>query len=304
MQVLRRLPLIRRKTGIRLVPVLLILVLLLSNAIPSTRVAAGGTTTISASGVTFNIGPDAGGVNKYNAQGFVVYAGRLTSFRFNLISKTGSPSTTLNWEIQTATNSLPSGSNVATGTVTATTGTNTEVTLGGSGPLLSANTLYYLVLYLTPDPAASNNYLWMGSAVSTYDWGQRVYSTDHGATWLTSASNDLDCSFTTTDDTPTPSQTFTPSETYTATATGTQTLVPSDTPTPTLSPTPSNTPVPTWTLTPTPNVAVVLTLTTGQAIQVQYVWTGGDITIGFLLMMVVCFIGIGTFIQTRRRRSI
>lgn len=297
--------LLRRRTGIGLIPVvLLVLILLASSLYPSSSVLAGGTTSISASGGNKAVGNN-GTSTLWNAQGFQVYSGRLTSFSFLLSAKFLSPGD-ISWHIQSSTSSLPSGTDLATGTVTPNIGSDTTVTLGGSGPLLSASTLYYLVLHVTPAPGSGSYYRWQSSVVSVYDWGMSAVSSNDGATWTAAPTNDCNSSFTTTDDTPTPSLTYTPSATLTPSNTPTGTLTPSPTYTPSDTPTYTITPSPslvyTWTPTPTPNLMVILTLTTGQQVAVKYEITAGDAMTASLLVMLLCFSIFGVFLQTRRRR--
>lgn len=154
--------------------------------------AAGGTTTITASGTFAFIG-DSSGTEYWSGQTFQVAAGKLTQFTYTLGANSGTPTGTLTWEICADGGTAP-GTVLKTGTHTPTASAVNTVTVT-DGPRLAASTTYWLVLKPTTDQSSGNRWNWTYSASSTYANGVLYFSTNAGSSWTTGG--DATCSITT-----------------------------------------------------------------------------------------------------------
>lgn len=157
--------------------------------------AAGGTTTIAASGGSPTSIGDISGTDYRVAQSFQVTAGRLSQFRFTLSSNNGSPSGTMTWQIREDNSGNPTGTILASGTLTPTASSENTVNVS-NGPRLAASTTYWLVLYATNDQSSNVAWRWQNSASSIYANGEMRYSGDAGSSW-TPVTVDMACVITT-----------------------------------------------------------------------------------------------------------
>jgi hypothetical protein len=154
----------------------------------------GGVTTIAAgSGTPYPIGSNAGTPN-WEAQAFQVPAGKVSQITINLAANTGSPTSTITWEIHADASGVPASTSLQSGTFTPTANATNTITVS-SGIFLSANTTYWLVLRPTTAQTGTNYWNWAVGAA--YANGSRALSTNSGAVWTVSPGATAQCSITT-----------------------------------------------------------------------------------------------------------
>jgi uncharacterized repeat protein (TIGR01451 family) len=98
----------------------------------------------------------------------------------------------LTLSIRNTSGGLPTGADLATATISGfSSGTASYYTASfGSPPTLTSGTQYALILRPVAAPSVGG-YFWIRSSPSTYANGQRVISTDNGATWTADATRDF-----------------------------------------------------------------------------------------------------------------
>lgn len=155
--------------------------------------AAGGTTTITASGSIFGIGT-VSGADYWVAQSFQVAAGLLATIKFTLGANNGSPAGTMTWQICSDSAGVP-GSVLATGTLTPTASAENTINVGGT-TRLAASTTYWLLLKSTTVQSTGNFWQWQRSTTSVYGSGTLKHTNNGGSSW-TDLSADGACAITT-----------------------------------------------------------------------------------------------------------
>lgn len=113
--------------------------------------------------------------------------GSLLSFMFRLSSNTGSPSGTMTWEIHTDNAGVPSGTILASGTLTPTASANNTVTIK-DGIQTNGSTFYHFVLRSTTPQANGVYWRWLTNTTNVYDSTNSYICTsgNGGASWSTS----------------------------------------------------------------------------------------------------------------------
>src|SRR4051794_26944663 len=98
----------------------------------------------------------------------------------------------LTLSIRNTSGGLPTGADLATATLPGfANGAGTYYTVNfGSPPTLTSGTQYALILRPVANPSVGG-YFWIRSSPSTYANGQRVISTDNGATWTADSTRDF-----------------------------------------------------------------------------------------------------------------
>jgi uncharacterized repeat protein (TIGR01451 family) len=155
----------------------------LSNAPTLDQSNTAGTTT----GTSF-------GTASWGGQTFIpAVPGQLVKMDIQLFCS-GCTGTTpnLTLSIRSTSGGLPTGADLATATIPGfSSGSGTYYTGSfGSPPTLTSGTQYALILRPVATPSAGG-YFWIRSSPSTYANGQRVISTDNGATWTADSTRDF-----------------------------------------------------------------------------------------------------------------
>ncbi len=98
----------------------------------------------------------------------------------------------LTLSIRSTSGGLPTGADLATATIPGfSNGAGVYYTANfGSPPTLTSGTQYALILRPVANPSVGG-YFWIRSSPSTYANGQRVISTDNGATWTADSTRDF-----------------------------------------------------------------------------------------------------------------
>jgi uncharacterized repeat protein (TIGR01451 family) len=98
----------------------------------------------------------------------------------------------LTLSIRSTSGGLPTGADLATATITGFSSGSGAYYTGsfGAPPTLTSGTQYALILRPVANPSPGG-YFWIRSSPSTYANGQRVISTDNGATWTADSTRDF-----------------------------------------------------------------------------------------------------------------
>ncbi|KKL68719.1 hypothetical protein LCGC14_2122180 [marine sediment metagenome] len=116
----------------------------------------------------------------------------ITSVKLKLL-KVGSPTATLTVSIRATSAGLPTGGDLASGTLDSATLTGSavwrEVTLG-AGTDLTATTKYAIVVSC-PGASDGNSPAWRHDSSGSYSGGANVQSSDSGGSWAEDASDDF-----------------------------------------------------------------------------------------------------------------
>jgi hypothetical protein len=259
-----------KKRGIILVGILSLLLAMpaLATDCPCTIDNAVNTASRSLGDVT--------NVETWQGQTFIAPGnGAISGFKFRFNANVGSPTGNVTWSVYGDNLSQP-GLLIGSGSFTPTISAENTVTVT-NGPVLNSGALYWITLSVGAQ--GTNNRYTVGSsadATSTYAGGVRWQSTDSGATW-TSQTSDLYFIVTV--------------GALVATSTPVNTSAPTDTPTPV------NTSTPTITPSPTPDLRVVVTASSGNALMLERSTTFGDVTLfagecvlGVLLVIIFAFL--------------
>ncbi len=119
--------------------------------------------------------------------------GTLTKVEMSLFCNgcTGTPPN-ITVSLRATSAGLPTGSDLATGTILGfLNGASTPYTVTFASPIpVTAGTQYALILRPVTNPTGSN-YAWLRAAQGMYPGGQRVISTNNGATWTTDSTRDF-----------------------------------------------------------------------------------------------------------------
>jgi hypothetical protein len=149
------------------------------------QAASGGTTSVSASNGLGGFG-DAGNVDRWRGQSFKVNAGRLSQIKVDLGANNGSPTGTATWRIETDSSGSPSGTVLASDTWTPTPSQTNTINIT-DGPLLEADTTYWLVLKSTAPQEldSGRQWQWYRSSSNIYADGKRGFRDDGSWTFST-----------------------------------------------------------------------------------------------------------------------